>query len=136
MASARRLCRDRTYLQHLAGTKASAVILGPTKGVEPARAVRGAAHDDPYPPLRAPSLSFAQAIRPAPALIVERRRERRVDCARCLDRALRDDRVGARVGARTIIYPNVVIGPGADVGEDCVIHSQASSASASSSSPG
>ena len=30
---------------------------------------------------------------------------------------------GASVGARTIIYPNVVIGPQAHIGDDCIIHS-------------
>ena len=44
---------------------------------------------------------------------------------------------GARVGDRTLIYPNVYIGDGAGVGDDCVIHShvavreRASSATAS-----
>ena len=30
---------------------------------------------------------------------------------------------GARVGDRTVIYPNVCIGDGALIGDDCVIHS-------------
>jgi UDP-3-O-[3-hydroxymyristoyl] glucosamine N-acyltransferase len=29
---------------------------------------------------------------------------------------------GARVGARTLVYPNVTIGAGAQIGDDCVIH--------------
>jgi UDP-3-O-[3-hydroxymyristoyl] glucosamine N-acyltransferase len=33
---------------------------------------------------------------------------------------------GARVGARTTIYPSVVIGPGATLGDDCVVHSHVS----------
>src|SRR5437879_13779982 len=32
------------------------------------------------------------------------------------------DLSGAFIGARTTIYPNVVVGPGARIGEDCVIH--------------
>ena len=30
---------------------------------------------------------------------------------------------GARVGDRTVIFPNVTIGPGSSVGSDCTIHS-------------
>ena len=33
---------------------------------------------------------------------------------------------GASVGARTIVFPNVVIGPGARIGEDCVVHAHVS----------
>ena len=33
---------------------------------------------------------------------------------------------GASVGARTIVYPNAVIGPGAQLGDDCVVHSHVS----------
>jgi len=115
------------YLQHLAGTKASAVILGPTKGVEPRAPCAVLRTDDPYSAFaRAVSL-FAQTIRPAPGIDAL--------SAVASDALIAPDASigpfvtigsGARVGARTIIYPNVVIGPGADVGEDCVIHSQAS----------
>src|SRR5439155_9573955 len=31
---------------------------------------------------------------------------------------------GARIGDRTVLYPNVTIGAGAVIGEDCVVHSQ------------
>ncbi len=33
---------------------------------------------------------------------------------------------GASIGARTVVYPNVVVGPGARIGEDCVLHSHVS----------
>src|SRR4029077_1143496 len=33
---------------------------------------------------------------------------------------------GASIGDRTVVYPNVTIGPGASVGADCVIHSNVS----------
>jgi UDP-3-O-[3-hydroxymyristoyl] glucosamine N-acyltransferase len=33
---------------------------------------------------------------------------------------------GARVGARTLVYPNVTIGAGAQIGDDCIIHSHVS----------
>jgi len=33
---------------------------------------------------------------------------------------------GARIGARTIVYPHVTIGAGASVGDDCVIHARVS----------
>jgi UDP-3-O-[3-hydroxymyristoyl] glucosamine N-acyltransferase len=33
---------------------------------------------------------------------------------------------GASIGARTVVYPHVVIAAGSRIGEDCVIHAQAS----------
>lgn len=33
---------------------------------------------------------------------------------------------GARIGARTVLYPHVVIGPGAVIGDDCVLHAHVS----------
>ena len=115
------------YLQHLAGTKASAVILGPTKGVEPRPPCAVLRTDDPYSAFaRAVSL-FAHTTRPAPG--IDRLSAVASDALIAPDASIGPFVTigsGARVGARTIIYPNVVIGPGADVGEDCVIHSQAS----------
>ena len=115
------------YLPQLATTRASAVILGQTKGAAPPVTIAVLYTDDPYSAFaRAVSL-FAPSTRPAVG----------VDplSAVASDAAIGADvsigpfvtvGAGAAIGARTIIHPNVVIGPGARIGDDCVIHSQAS----------
>jgi UDP-3-O-[3-hydroxymyristoyl] glucosamine N-acyltransferase len=113
------------YHSQLIGTRASAVILG---------------RDDPSPApcaiLRSdhPYRSFAQAVglfhEPlAPPKGVDRL------CDLAADAVLEADvsvgpfvtiGAGAHIGARSIIYPNVVIGAHARIGEDCVVHAHVS----------
>ena len=115
------------YLGHLATTRASAVILGPTKGdAPPARC--GVLHtDDPYSAFARAVTLFAPDTRPAPGIAPL--------SAVAGDATIGADAsigpfvtigAGAVVGARTIIHPNVSIGPGARIGDDCVVHSQVS----------
>ena len=123
---------DLTFLAHekyrkrLAGTHASAVIVGPDA---PANAVSAALlrTDQPY-------LAFARAVA---LLMPTAPPPSGVDPASSIapDVALGPDvaigpfvsiGAGASIGARTVIYPNVAIGAGATIGEDCVIHSQVS----------
>jgi UDP-3-O-[3-hydroxymyristoyl] glucosamine N-acyltransferase len=115
------------YLPQLATTRASAVILGRTKGAAPHAPCAVLHADDPYSAFAHAVALFTRSTPPA----------RGVDAhsAVASDAAIGADvsigpfvtiGAGAAVGARTIIYPNVVIGPGARIGDDCVIHSQAS----------
>ena len=115
------------YLPQLATTRASAVILGRTKGAAPRMPCAVLHADDPYSAFAQAVALFAPSAQPA----------RGVDPLSAVagDAAIGADvsigpfvtvGAGAAVGARTIIYPSVVIGPGARIGDDCVIHSQAS----------
>jgi UDP-3-O-[3-hydroxymyristoyl] glucosamine N-acyltransferase len=108
------------YLPHLAGTRASAVILGP--GVEAPCPSLVSAH---------PYLTFAKAVallhpepRPAPGI----HPSAEVDPTASLGQ---DVHVGARcvvgagtvVGDRTVLHASVTLYPGVTVGTDCVLHS-------------
>jgi len=114
------------YHQHLASTRASAVIVADQtpRGDSATAFLRTAA----------PALAFAQAIGLFRQAIVPRKG---IDPASSIapDAAIGPDvsigpfvvvAAGASIGARTIVYPNVVIGPAAVIGEDCVIHSHVS----------
>ncbi len=117
------------YYALVGQTRASAVILGPTKSAE-------ADVSPPCPVLRAkdPYLAFAQAVvLLVPATPASRGVDRLSSVA--ADATLGPDvsvgpfaviGSGASIGARTVIHPNVVVGPGARVGEDCVIHARVS----------
>ena len=110
------------YLPALSTTRASAVLLRDDAGAPPALAVLRTA--DPY-------LSFARAVgvfapqwKPQPGV--------HAMAAVAGDASLgRDVSIGAfvavgegaTIGDRTIVFPNVTIGPGARLGADCVIHS-------------
>jgi UDP-3-O-[3-hydroxymyristoyl] glucosamine N-acyltransferase len=112
------------YLPQLATTRASAVILGASKGAAPCAVLRA---DDPYAAFAQAVSLFAPDTRPAAGI--------HEMSAIAPDAAIGADvsigpfvtiGAGAAIGARTIVHPNVVIGPGARIGDDCVIHSQAS----------
>ena len=115
------------YLDQLATTRASAVIVGdaPVQSVPPGCAVLHSRN--PYAAF-ARALGFFNHAEPPP---------KGVDrlSAIASDATLGPDvsigpfvtiGSGATIGARTIIFPNVVVGRGARIGDDCVIHAQAS----------
>jgi UDP-3-O-[3-hydroxymyristoyl] glucosamine N-acyltransferase len=113
------------YRALLAGTRASAVILGrDDRSQAPCTVLRS---DHPY-------LSFAQAVGifhspvpPSPG--IDRLSAIAADATIGAGVSIGPFvtiGAGASVGARTVIYPNVVVGPGARLGEDCVVHAHAS----------
>ena len=113
------------YHALLAGTRASAVILGQKDGADAPCAVLRSDH---------PYLSFAQAVglfrEPTlPARGVHHLTAIAADVTLGPDVSIGPFvtvGAGASIGARTIIYPNVVIGPHAQIGDDCTIHSHVS----------
>jgi len=115
------------YLPQLTTTRASAVILGRTKGAMPRVACAVLHTDDPYSAFARAVALFAPDTRPGPG--VHELSAIAPDAAIGADVSIGPFvtvGAGASVGARTIVHPNVVIGPGARIGDDCVIHSQAS----------
>ena len=114
------------YLPQLATTRASAVILGRTKGT--AAPVRCAVlrTDDPYSAfahavsLFAPDVSTAAGVNPLSAVASDAVIGEGASIGPFVSIG-----AGAAIGARTIVHPNVAIGAGARIGDDCVIHSQA-----------
>lgn len=112
------------YAAALRQTTASAVILGEKAEAAPGAMLRS----------RHPYLAFARAValfadpwRPAPGV------HRLADVAR--DAVIAEDASigafavvgeGARIGARTIVFPHVIIGRQAEVGDDCLIHAHVS----------
>jgi UDP-3-O-[3-hydroxymyristoyl] glucosamine N-acyltransferase len=117
------------YQALIAQTRASAIILGPSKPGEtnasPPCAVLRA--ENPY-------LAFAHAVdllvrTPLPAKGVDRLSSVAADAVLGADVSIGPFvaiGAGASIGARTIVYPNAVIGAGARLGDDCVIHSRVS----------
>jgi UDP-3-O-[3-hydroxymyristoyl] glucosamine N-acyltransferase len=115
------------YLPQLATTRASAVILGGTKGDAPHAPCAVLHTDDPYSALAHAVALFTRSTPPAKG--VDPHSAMASDASIGVDvsiGAFVTVGAGAAIGARTIIYPNVVVGPDARIGDDCVIHSQAS----------
>jgi UDP-3-O-[3-hydroxymyristoyl] glucosamine N-acyltransferase len=115
------------YTAQLETTRASAVILGDRTDARPPAGVAMLRAANPY-------LAFARAVELfAPAAAAVRGIHRLADVAPTATIAA-DASVaafasigdGARVGARTVIYPHVTIGSGAIVGDDCTIHARVS----------
>ena len=115
------------YLPQLATTRASAVILGRTKGEAPHAPCAVLHTDDPYTAFARAVAMFVRTTPPAKGVDPH--------SAVASDAVLGADvsigpfvtvGAGAAIGARTILHPSVVIGPGAVIGDDCVIHSQVS----------
>jgi len=111
---------NKRYACHLAGTRASAVIVGP--GV-----------DTVLPCLLSPNpyLAYARAAallhpprRPAPGV----HPSAQVDPSAVLGDGVHVGPLavvgaGARIGARTVLHPHVVLYEGVEIGDDVVIHS-------------
>ncbi len=115
------------YLSQLASTKASAVILGRTKGEQPALPCAVLWTDDPYTAFAGAVELFSRATRPLPGIDPSSRIASGATVGAGVSiGALVAIGPGASVGARTIIYPHVVVGPDARIGDDCVIHSNVS----------
>jgi UDP-3-O-[3-hydroxymyristoyl] glucosamine N-acyltransferase len=117
------------YAVELAGTRASAVILGPSSparhAVPPTCAVVRAA--DPYSAYARALECFVESARPSVG--VHELSAIAGDAVLGTDVAIGPFvTVGARahIGSRTIVYPNVVIGPGVRIGDDCILHSHVS----------
>jgi UDP-3-O-[3-hydroxymyristoyl] glucosamine N-acyltransferase len=116
------------YLPHLATTRASAVILGPTNSIAPRHAGCAVLHtDDAYATLAralaliAPEMLPARGVDPQTAIAPDATIGADVSIGPFVTIG-----AGAAIGARTIIHPNVSIGPAARIGDDCVVHSQVS----------
>jgi UDP-3-O-[3-hydroxymyristoyl] glucosamine N-acyltransferase len=109
------------YEEHLASTRASAVILQEGVSAAPCAVLRAR---DPYLAFGRAVGVFAPDWRPAPGVHA---------WAAVAPSARLEDGVsvgpfvaigaGAAIGARTVIFPNVTIADGASIGRDCVIHS-------------
>ena len=115
------------YLPKLATTRASAVILGPSKGDPPRVSCAVLYADDPYSAFAHVVGLFAPDTRPPAG--VDPMSAVAGDAAIGADASIGPFvtvGAGAVIGARTIVHPNVAIGAGARIGDDCVIHSQAS----------
>jgi UDP-3-O-[3-hydroxymyristoyl] glucosamine N-acyltransferase len=112
------------YAAELRATRASAVILGETAERAPCAMLRA----------KQPYLAFAHAVglfadswRPAPGVhhlawigeAVMLGSDVSVGPFAVIEQ-------GARVAARTIIYPHVTIGRQAEIGEDCIVHARVS----------
>ena len=115
------------YIDQLAATKASAVIVGDgtVQSGPPGCAVLYS--QNPYAAF-ARALSFFNHAEP-PDEGIDRLSAVASDATLAPDVSIGPFVTigsGASIGARTVIYPNVVIGRGARVGEDCVVHSNAS----------
>jgi UDP-3-O-[3-hydroxymyristoyl] glucosamine N-acyltransferase len=109
------------YAPALRRTRASAVIIGETAPAAPCAMLR----------TKNPYLAFANALTmfvktAHPPSGIDTRAAIAEDAAIGRDVSIGPFSSvgrGARVGDRTIIYPNVCIGDGAIVGDDCIIHS-------------
>ena len=112
------------YGAHLRATRASAVILGDRAEPAPCAMLRST---NPY-------LTFAQAVEllvPRPAAVpgIDALAHVAPTASIAPDASIGpfvSIGPGARIGARTVVYPHVTIGEGALVGDDCVIHARVS----------
>src|SRR5436305_15250708 len=115
------------YLERLASTKASGVILGDVdRDRVPARCAVLRA-EDPYSAFARAVALFSRAMPTVPGIDPSSHIASDSTLgANVSIGALVVIGVGASVGARTVIHPHAVVGPGARVGDDCVIHANGS----------
>ena len=109
------------YTPALRRTRATAVILGEDA---PAAGCAMLRTKDPYLALADALSLFVSAPRPAPG--VDKLSHVGPDVVLGLDVSVGPFSSigrGARIGDRTVIYPNVCIGDGTVIGDDCIIHS-------------
>ncbi len=112
------------YEKTLRTTRASAVILKDDAPAAPCAMLRT---KDPYLAFARAVGLFAPVSRPAPGV-------HGLAAVAADARVAADASIGAfvavgegvAIGDRTVVYPNVTIGPGARIGADCVIHSNVS----------
>ncbi len=115
------------YLSKLATTRASAVIMGPTKGDAPQVSCPVLHTDDPYSTLAhavtlfAPAAHATGGIDALSAIASDARIAGDVSIGPFVTVG-----AGAAIGARTVVHPNVVIGAGARIGADCILHAHTS----------
>jgi UDP-3-O-[3-hydroxymyristoyl] glucosamine N-acyltransferase len=115
------------YAAKVRETRASAVIVGDQADVTTAPGVATLRTSNPY-------LAFARAaglFAPAPKIPIGVHRLASVAASASIapDAAIAafvSIGEGARVGARTLLFPHVTIGEGATLGEDCVLHARVS----------
>ena len=112
------------YESVLAGTRASAVIMGEGATAAPCAMLRTT---DPYLAFARAVGVFAPAWRPAPGVHPKSdvASDARIGESVSIG-AFVSIGEGVAVGDRTVIFPNVTIGAGVQVGADCVIHSNVS----------
>lgn len=108
------------YAAELQSTRASAVILGERAEAAPCAMLRT---KEPYVAFGRAVALFAEEWRPAPGIHARAYVAR--DAKVAADASIGPmTAVGerARIGARTIVHPNVTIGRDVEIGDDCVIH--------------
>jgi UDP-3-O-[3-hydroxymyristoyl] glucosamine N-acyltransferase len=112
---------NRRYTQALRRTRASAVILAEDAPAAPCAMLRT---QHPYLAFTNAISAFVSHERPAPG--VDKLSALAPDVVIGRDVSIGPFASigrGARIGDRTVIYPNVAIGDGATIGDDCLIHS-------------
>jgi UDP-3-O-[3-hydroxymyristoyl] glucosamine N-acyltransferase len=112
------------YGAALRQTAAAAVILGETAEAAPCAMLRTT---NPYLAFAKAMELFADPWRPAPG--IDRLASVAADAIVAGDASVGPFAVvgeGARIGARTIVYPHVTIGRQATIGDDCVVHARVS----------
>src|SRR5688500_3759873 len=111
---------NNKYAPALRATKAGAVILGEDAEAAPCAMLRA---KNPYLAFAHAVEVFAEQWRPAPGVhptaVVHSRAQVSADASIGEYVVVGE---GARIGARTLVYPHAVIGRGAAIGDDCVIH--------------
>jgi UDP-3-O-[3-hydroxymyristoyl] glucosamine N-acyltransferase len=112
------------YARALAGTSASAVIVGRDLDGAPCAVIRS---DEPYVTLARAAALLMPADRPAAGIhaLSAVASDAEVDPSASIG-AFAVIGAAARIGPRTIVHAHAVVGPGTSVGADCILHAHAS----------